>query len=46
MTDWDINQMWAVLCPFLEKYGKVKRSEINKVLGNHISDIQKVKEVK
>lgn len=40
MTDWDINQMWAVLCPFLEKYGKVKRSEINKVLGNHISDKQ------
>ena len=40
MTDWDINQMWAVLCPFLEKYGKVKRAEINKVLGNHISDKQ------
>ena len=40
MTDWDINQMWAVLCPFLEKYGKVKRSEIKKVLGNHISDKQ------
>ena len=39
-TDWDINQMWAVLCPFLQKYGKAKRSEINKVLGNHISDKQ------
>ena len=40
MTDWDINQMWAVLCPFLEKYGRAKRSEINKVLGSHISDKQ------
>lgn len=39
-TDWDINQMWAVLCPFLQKYGTAKRSEINKVLGNHISDKQ------
>lgn len=39
-TDWDINQMWAVLCPFLLKYGRAKRSEINKVLGNHISDKQ------
>lgn len=40
ITDWDINQMWAVLCPFLEKYGRAKRSEINKVLGSHISDKQ------
>lgn len=39
-TDWDINQMWAVLCPFLQKYGKAKRSEINKLLGSHISDKQ------
>lgn len=39
-TDWDINQVWAVLCPFLKKYGRVKRSEINKLLGNHISDKQ------
>ena len=39
-TDWDINQMWAVLCPFLQKYGKAKRGEINKLLGSHISDKQ------
>ncbi len=39
-TDWDINQVWAVLCPFLQKYGKAKRSEINKLLGAHISDKQ------
>lgn len=39
-TDWDINQVWTVLCPFLQKYGKAKRSEINKLLGAHISDKQ------
>lgn len=39
-TDWDINQVWAILCPFLQKYGKAKRSEINKLLGQHISDKQ------
>lgn len=39
-TDWDINQVWAVLCPFLQKYEKAKRSEINKLLGSHISDKQ------
>lgn len=39
-TDWDIRQVWAVLCPFLQKYGKAKRSEINRLLGNHISDKQ------
>ena len=32
--------MWAVLCPFLQKYGKAKRGEINKLLGSHISDKQ------
>jgi len=39
-TDWDINQVWAVLCPFLQKYGKAKRSDIYKLLGEHISDKQ------
>ncbi len=39
-TDWDINQVWAILCPFLQKYGKAKRAEINKLLGEHISDKQ------
>lgn len=39
-TDWDINQVWAVLHPFLKKYGKAKRSEINQLLGAHISDKQ------
>lgn len=39
-TDWDINQVWAILCPFLQKYGSAKRSEINKLLGEHVSDKQ------
>ena len=33
-------QVWAILCPFLEKYGRARRSEINKLLGDHISDKQ------
>lgn len=39
-TDWDINQVWAVLCPFLHKYGKAKRADINKLIGSHLSDKQ------
>ena len=39
-TDWNLIQVWAILCPFLEKYGKARRSEINKLLGDHISDKQ------
>lgn len=39
-TDWDVNQIWAVLLPYLQKYGKAKRSEINNIIGNHLSDKQ------
>lgn len=39
-TDWDINQVWAILCPFLHKYGKAKRADINKLIGAHLSDKQ------
>lgn len=39
-TDWDINQVWAILCPFLHKYGKAKRADINKLIGTHLSDKQ------
>ena len=39
-TDWDINQVWAVIFPFLQKYGKAKRPEIEKVIGNHLSSKQ------
>lgn len=39
-TDWDINQVWAVLRPFMVKYGKAKRADINTLIGNHLSDKQ------
>lgn len=39
-TDWNLIQVWAILCPFLEKYRRARRSEINKLLGDHISDKQ------
>jgi predicted HTH transcriptional regulator len=39
-TDWDINQVWAVILPFLQKYGKAKRSDIVKIIGPHLSEKQ------
>ena len=39
-TDWDIDQVWAVIKPFLLKYGKAKRTDLDKVVGNHISEKQ------
>lgn len=40
MTDWNRNQVWAVLLPYLQKYGKAKKSDMVKLLGDHISDKQ------
>ena len=39
-TDWDINQVWAVIQPFLQKYGKAKRADLDKIIGNHLSEKQ------
>ena len=39
-TDWDINQVWAVIHPFLQKYGKAKRMDFDKLVGNHLSGKQ------
>ena len=39
-TDWDINQVWAVIQPFLKKYGKAKRADLDKIVGNHVSEKQ------
>lgn len=39
-TDWDVDQIWAVLLPYLQKYGKAKRSDINSIIGNHLSEKQ------
>lgn len=40
MTDWNRDQVWAVLLPYLQKYGKAKKSDMMKLLGDHISDKQ------
>lgn len=40
MVDWNANQVLAVLAPYLEKYGKAKKSDILKIVGDHISDKQ------
>lgn len=39
-TDWDIEQVWAVIHPFLLKHGKAKRAELDKLIGNHLSNKQ------
>ena len=39
-TDWDINQVWAVILPFLRKYGKAKRTDLDKIIGDHLSEKQ------
>lgn len=38
LIDWDTNQVLAVLVPYLTKYGKAKKSEIIRIVGDHISD--------
>ena len=40
LTDWDDQQVLAVLLPFLSKYGKAKKSDISSIIGSHISDTQ------
>lgn len=39
-TDWDINQVWAVIKPFLKKYGKAKISDLETLIGSHVSEKQ------
>ena len=39
-TDWNINQVWAVIHPFLQKYGKAKRADLDKIVGGHLTDKQ------
>ncbi len=36
----DINQVWAVILPFLQKYGKAKRTDLDKIIGDHLSEKQ------
>ena len=39
-TDWDADQVWAVIEPFLKKYGKAKRANLDKIVGSHVSEKQ------
>lgn len=40
LTDWDADQVFAVLYPYLKKYGKAKKSDILKIVGDHVTDKQ------
>lgn len=40
LTDWDANQLLAVISPYLQKNGKAKKADIAKIVGDHISDKQ------
>ncbi len=40
LTDWDDQQVLAVLLPFLTKYGKAKKADISRVIGSHLSETQ------
>lgn len=40
LTDWDDEQIWSVLFRYLQKYGTAKKTDIAKLIGQHISDSQ------
>ena len=40
LTDWDYEQIWSVLFRYLKKYGTAKKTDIAKLIGQHISDSQ------
>lgn len=40
LTDWDDEQIWSVLFRYLKKYGTAKKTDIAKLIGQHISDSQ------
>ncbi len=40
LTDWNADQVFAVLAPFLQKYGKAKKIDIVRIVGDHVSDKQ------
>jgi len=40
LIDWDDEQVWAILFPYLNKYGRAKKTDIAKLLINHISESQ------
>lgn len=40
MTDWNAHQLMAILMPYLQKYGKAVKSDIVKLVGDHLSEKQ------
>ena len=40
LVDWTADQLLAILAPYLQKYGKAKKSDILKIVGDHVSDKQ------
>ena len=40
MVDWNAEQVLAVLSPYLIKYGKAKKRDILKIVGDHVTDKQ------
>lgn len=40
LTDWDDEQIWSVLFRYLKKYGTAKKTDIAKLIGQHISGSQ------
>ena len=40
LVDWDAQQLLAVISPYLQKYGKAKKSDLLKIVGDHITDKQ------
>lgn len=40
LTDWDDEQICSVLFRYLKKYGTAKKTDIAKLIGQHISDSQ------
>ena len=40
LTDWDDEHIWSVLFRYLKKYGTAKKTDIAKLIGQHISDSQ------
>ena len=36
-SDWDIEQVWAAIKPYLQEHQKVKRAELDKIVDGHVS---------
>lgn len=40
LVDWNPNKVFAVIAPFLKKYGKAKIADIRRIVGGQLSDKQ------